>query len=75
MPNHRPGLRPNFREPEGLTPYLWLLLAAFLAAFVSFLALDLSAPAGALRPTRYAETASQAASAPASEDWNLPKHI
>jgi hypothetical protein len=54
---------------EGLRPFLWLALAAFLVGFMSYLLLG--------RPAAPSTVAAYmpAASAPASDDWNLPKHI
>jgi hypothetical protein len=50
---------------EALRPFLWLALAAFITGFLSYVAVS-GAPAQA-RP--------QLVSAPASDDWNLPKRI
>jgi hypothetical protein len=56
---------------EALKPYLLLALAAFLTGFVCY------AGVGAPRPRGPASPGAQAplVSAPASSDWNLPKHI
>ncbi|CAN7185817.1 hypothetical protein LJR219_000400 [Phenylobacterium sp. LjRoot219] len=55
---------------ETLKPYLWLALAAFLTGFVSYLALGRA-------PQSEAAAAAHAprVSAPASDEWNLPKRI
>lgn len=55
---------------EFLKPYLWLALTAFLAGFLSYLALG-RAPAA----QEAAATQAPLVSAPASDEWNLPKHI
>ena len=56
---------------EGLKPYLLLALAAFLTGFVCY------AGVGAPRSSSVATRPAPAplVSAPASSDWNLPKHI
>ena len=53
-----------------MRPFLWLALAAFLAGFLSYLAVG-GAPASARAETPYAPRVS----APAADDWNLPKQI
>ena len=55
---------------EGLRPYLWLALTAFLAGFLSYLAFG-----GAHGPLRSDAQYAPKVSAPAMDDWNLPKHI
>lgn len=55
---------------EFLKPYLWLALAAFLTGFLCYLAVG--------RPTAAQATVEARAplvSGPASDEWNLPKHI
>jgi hypothetical protein len=52
-------------------PFLWLALAAFVAGFLSYMAVGGSHAAAKVREAAYAP----AASAPSSDDWNLPKHI
>jgi len=54
-----------------LRPFVWLLLAAFGAGVLSYAAL------GPSRATARVQTAAYTplASAPSSNDWNLPKHI
>jgi hypothetical protein len=54
-----------------LKPFLWMALAAFLVGFVSFLFLGEGSRAVAREPAHYAS----AASAPSSDEWNLPKRI
>ncbi|HEY8003317.1 MAG TPA: hypothetical protein VIE16_03765 [Phenylobacterium sp.] len=58
----------NFAEI--VRPFLWLAAFAFLVGFVSYLALGRPA-AAATQDQPYAV----ATSGPASNDWNLPKHI
>ena len=55
---------------EFLKPFLWLALAAFLAGFFSYLLVG-----GAPAPQAVAAQRAPLVSAPASDDWNLPKHI
>jgi hypothetical protein len=55
---------------EALKPFLWLALAAFLVGFVSYLALGRPSPAIAQD-----EMVQAPASAPVSDEWNLPKRI
>lgn len=55
---------------DGLRPFLWLLLAALLTGLASYLALGRPTHAAAQAQPRF-----EAVSGPASEDWNLPKHI
>jgi hypothetical protein len=52
-------------------PFLWLALAAFLAGFLSYLAV------GGPRPLAGAQTAAYIplAHAPSSDEWNLPKRV
>jgi len=57
---------------ELLRPFLWLAAVGFLLGFVSYLALGGGATAVAEGHQR-AQAA--AVSAPASDDWNLPKRI
>jgi hypothetical protein len=54
-----------------LRPFLWLAPIAFVVGFIGCLALggDATAVAG-VQPTQ-----GSAISAPASDDWNFPKHI
>ena len=56
---------------EDLKPFLWLVLAAFMAGFVSYLVLGEGSHAAAQEKAPYVA----AASAPASDAWNLPKRI
>lgn len=53
-----------------LRPFLWLALAAFVAGFLSYVALG-----GARAWARPGSAFVPLISAPASEDWNLPKRI
>ena len=55
---------------EALRPYLWLALTAFLVGFLSFLAFGGAQPSVGPQ-ARFAPRVS----APAADDWNLPKHI
>lgn len=55
---------------EALKPYLWLALAAFLTGFVSYLTLG-RAP----QPKVAVAAEAPLVSGPASDAWNLPKHI
>lgn len=55
---------------EALRPWLWLALTAFLVGFLSYLAFgdaQLAVRAGSPDAPRV--------SAPATDDWNLPKHV
>ena len=54
-----------------LRPFLWLAPIAFLVGFVGCLALGGDATAFAKSQPHSVP----AVSAPASEDWNFPKHI
>lgn len=56
---------------EVARPFAWLAAVAFLAGFVSYLALG--RPAVAASPPHSAQTL--VASGPSSQDWNLPKQI
>ena len=57
---------------DGVRPFLWLALAAFLAGFLSYVAVGGSqASARAQPPAAYAPIAS----APSSDEWNLPKRV
>jgi hypothetical protein len=53
-----------------LRPFLWLALAAFLTGFASYAAL-----AGSHASARVHAVYLPAASAPASDAWNLPKRV
>lgn len=53
-----------------MRPFLWLAAAAFLAGFLSYLAVG-GATASARPEARYAPRVS----APAAGDWNLPKRV
>jgi hypothetical protein len=55
---------------EVLRPFLWLALAAFVAGFLSYAALG-----GARASAQTGSAFAPLISAPASEDWNLPKRI
>ena len=55
---------------EFLKPYLWLALAAFVTGFACYVAVGRAPP---LQAT--ALTEAPLVSAPASDEWNLPKHI
>jgi hypothetical protein len=55
---------------QGLRPYLWLALTAFLVGFLSYLAFG-----GAHVAMRPEAQHAPKVSAPATDDWNLPKHI
>lgn len=55
---------------EALKPYLWLAFAAFLAGFVSYLVIGRTP-----QPETAAAAHAPRVSAPASDEWNLPKHI
>jgi hypothetical protein len=55
---------------EFLKPYLWLALAAFLTGFVCYLAIGRTPASQATL-----EAKAPLVSAPASDEWNLPKHI
>lgn len=55
---------------EALRPFLWLALCAFITGFLSYVALG-GAPATARPQPQHAPLVS----APASDDWNLPKRI
>ena len=57
---------------ELFRPFLWLAAIAFLVGFVSTLALGGGATAVA---AGHQSNYPAAVSAPASDDWNLPKHI
>ena len=61
---------PAFSLLEALRPYLWLALGAFIAGFLSYVALS-GEPATAKAKPQFAPLVS----APASDDWNLPKKI
>lgn len=54
-----------------LKPYLWLTLAAFLAGFLSYVALG--RPAAEPQASRLQPA--PVVSAPVADTWNLPKHI
>jgi len=54
-----------------LRPFVWLALAAFLVGFASYLVLGDHARAAAPPARAYVPVAS----APASDEWNLPKRI
>ena len=54
-----------------LRPYIWLLVAAFAAGFLSYVTLG-GSPA---TPRMRMAASTPLASAPSSDDWNLPKHI
>lgn len=56
---------------DALKPYLWLTLAAFLAGFLSYVAVG----GGVAAPDGVQIDYAPAASAPASDIWNTPKHI
>ena len=55
---------------EALRPYLWLAFSAFLAGFVSYA--GFGAPRASVEPR---PAPAPLVAAPASSDWNLPKHI
>jgi hypothetical protein len=55
---------------DALRPFLWLTLAAFLAGVLSYAVLGRPQP-GARARVVYVP----AASAPASDAWNLPKRV
>jgi hypothetical protein len=57
-----------------MRPFIWLALAAFLAGFFSYIVLGES-HAAAKAPTPAAVVYAPVASAPSSNDWNLPKRI
>lgn len=61
---------PASRVLETLRPYLWLALTAFLAGFLSYLALG-GLHAQAQSQPQFAPRVS----APAADEWDLPKHI
>jgi len=54
---------------KALKPYLLLALAAFFTGFLSYVGLGPSRQTGPEEPAR------PVASAPAADDWNLPKRI
>jgi hypothetical protein len=54
-----------------LRPFAWLAFVAFLTGFLGYLALGHPSQAQA-RPD---DTQASITSGPASDDWNLPKHI
>jgi hypothetical protein len=54
---------------QATKPYLLLAVAAFFAGFLSYVTV------GAARSTAQAAPAQPVASAPAADDWNLPKKI
>jgi hypothetical protein len=60
----------QFGALDVLRPFAWLALVAFLVGVVSYLALGQPSQA-------FAQERAHAAlvSGPASDDWNLPKHI
>ncbi len=53
-------------------PYLWLAAIGFAIGFLSYVAV---APAGDAVTVDLPAGWASAASAPASDDWNLPKEI
>ena len=53
-----------------LKPFAWLAFVAFLSGFLGYLALGHPGQAQA-RP----DVQASVTSGPASDDWNLPKHI
>ncbi|HEX3700026.1 MAG TPA: hypothetical protein VHV27_05065 [Phenylobacterium sp.] len=53
-----------------LRPFAWLAAIAFVSGFLGYLALGHPVRAFARADTQLAVT-----SGPASDDWNLPKHI
>ena len=55
---------------EALRPYLWLALTAFLVGFLSYLAFGAAQPSVNSQPPFAPRV-----SAPAADDWNVPKHI
>ena len=56
---------------EVLKPYLWLAAIAFIVGFISYITLGAPSPAVAQED----EVWPAAASAPVSDEWNLPKRI
>ncbi|MDB5445033.1 MAG: hypothetical protein JWQ97_350 [Phenylobacterium sp.] len=62
---------PRHRALHHLKPFAWLALVAFLVGFMSYAVLGEGSHAAARVDARYVPVAS----APASDDWNLPKHI
>ena len=55
---------------DALRPFLWMAFAAFLAGFLSYTAVG-----GSRAAAKVATVYTPAASAPASDEWNLPKRI
>ena len=55
---------------EALRPYLWLALTAFLVGFLSYLVVGVAQLSVSSQP-KFAPRVS----APAADDWNLPKHV
>jgi hypothetical protein len=56
---------------EAMRPFLWLALAAFLVGFLSYVVVGGAGAAARVAPVDYAPVAS----APSSDDWNMPKHV
>jgi hypothetical protein len=56
---------------EAMRPFLWLALAAFFAGFLSYVVVGGPGAAAKIAPADYAPVAS----APSSDEWNLPKHV
>lgn len=64
---------PTASFAEIAKPFLWLAAIAFLVGFVGYLALG--RPAAAAAAAAQDQPYAVATSGPASDDWNLPKHI
>ena len=56
---------------DDLKPFAWLALVAFLVGFMSYLVLGAGSNAAAREDRRPMPVAS----APTSDEWNLPKRI
>lgn len=54
-----------------LKPFVWLAAIAFVSGFLGYLFVGHPAPAAA----QVSVQAADAASGPASDEWNLPRHI
>ena len=59
---------------DAMKPYLWLAAIAFFVGFVSYMTLGAEQATAALQPTDEASWQADA-TAPVSDDWNLPKRI
>lgn len=68
-----PVTPPASRFSEFTRPFVLLAVVAFVVGFLGYVVLD--RPAATPDQAAAALTAEPALAGPASDDWNLPKHI